>query len=153
MGCSHLKIILFTGCSFLNSLSIMINNTFDLVGRWIICISPGIRNLITYIERSKWIDTQYIIDRRRPFDQFRRQIEKKLVSADYSVPAYRKETCHFKGTARFCFRAEKRVKVSRKVISFHNCIQLILFVTCSMANCRRSSKCTSAAQLLGLNLT
>lgn len=56
----------------------MINNTFDLDGWWIICISPGIRNLITYIERSEWIDTQYIIDRRRPFAQCRRHIEKNF---------------------------------------------------------------------------
>ena len=133
----------------------MINNTFDLVGQSIICISPGICNLITYIERSEWIDTQYIIDRRRPFAQCRRcqSRKKNFFSADNSVPAHGKETCHFEETARFFVSTEEKGKVSRRVVSFHNCIQLILFVKCNMANFRRSRKCSSAAQLLGSNVT
>ena len=50
VACSHGKII-FSYILFF--LSIMINNALGLVDWSIICISPGIRNLITYIERSE----------------------------------------------------------------------------------------------------
>ena len=93
------------------------------MGWSIICISPGILNLITYIERSEWIDTQYIIDRRRPFAQCRRRQSRKKIffSADNFVQAHRKETFQFEETARLCVSTEEKEKVSRKVVSFHNC--------------------------------
>ena len=129
----------FTLWSLLNSLSIMINNTVHLADWSIICISPGIRNLITYIENSEWIDTQYIIDRRRPFAQCQFHIEKKLRLGRQVCPTQHivNETSHFEETARFCFSSEERGKVSGRVISFHICMQTYIVNAGNIANFRR----------------
>jgi len=109
----------------------MINNTFDLVDWSIICISPGIRSLITYIERSEWIDTQYIIDRRRPFAQCQFHIEKNYTSRQTILSQHIKnETCHFEETARVPFSTEEKGKVSGRVIGFHICMQTS--IVCNM---------------------
>jgi len=81
-----------TPCSILNPfLTIMTNITLGRVDWSIIYISPGIRNLITYIARSEWIDTKYIINRGRPFVQSISHREKSSSRKSVSQPSKAKQ--------------------------------------------------------------